>query len=90
MDPGMTLRTCALAVVLTLATNAAHAQARCAGNADALGTERVLKVDAATTPRVGRKHFPQTLPLAPKEVVLTFDDGPEARMRAGIILPVGP
>ena len=28
-------------------------------------------------PRVGRKHFPQTLPLAPKEVVLTFDDGPE-------------
>ena len=28
------------------------------------------------TPRVGRKHFPQTLPLAPKEIVLTFDDGP--------------
>jgi len=27
-------------------------------------------------PRVGRKHFPQTLALAPKEVVLTFDDGP--------------
>jgi peptidoglycan/xylan/chitin deacetylase (PgdA/CDA1 family) len=25
---------------------------------------------------VGRKHFPQTLALAPKEVVLTFDDGP--------------
>jgi peptidoglycan/xylan/chitin deacetylase (PgdA/CDA1 family) len=25
---------------------------------------------------VGRKQFPQTLPLAPKEVVLTFDDGP--------------
>lgn len=43
----------------------------------ALGTARVLHVDAATTPRVGRKHFPQTLPLARKEVVLTFDDGPE-------------
>src|SRR5262249_38444676 len=28
-------------------------------------------------PRVGRKQFPQTLPLAAKEVVLTFDDGPE-------------
>jgi peptidoglycan/xylan/chitin deacetylase (PgdA/CDA1 family) len=27
--------------------------------------------------RRGRKHFPQTLALAPKEVVLTFDDGPE-------------
>src|ERR1700726_1632146 len=50
--------------------------APCPGNADALGTARVLDVDAATTPRVGRKQFPQTLPLAPKEVVLTFDDGP--------------
>jgi peptidoglycan/xylan/chitin deacetylase (PgdA/CDA1 family) len=48
----------------------------CPGNADALGTERVLAVSATTTPRVGRKHFPTTLPLAPKEVVLTFDDGP--------------
>jgi peptidoglycan/xylan/chitin deacetylase (PgdA/CDA1 family) len=50
--------------------------APCPGNADALGTARILDVDAATTPRVGRKQFPQTLPLAPKEVVLTFDDGP--------------
>jgi len=71
-----TLRAAALVLAFCLAASAAHAQPRCAGNADALGTERVLKVDAATTPRVGRKHFPQTLPLAPKEVVLTFDDGP--------------
>jgi peptidoglycan/xylan/chitin deacetylase (PgdA/CDA1 family) len=55
---------------------AAHGAAPCPGNADALGTARVLDVDAATTPRVGRKQFPETLPLAPKEVVLTFDDGP--------------
>lgn len=48
----------------------------CPGNPDALGTARTLAVDVATTPRVGRKHFAQTLPLAPKEVVLTFDDGP--------------
>ena len=47
----------------------------CPGNPDALGTERVLAV-STTTPRVGRKQFPATLPLAPKEVVLTFDDGP--------------
>src|SRR5437588_6141118 len=53
----------------------AHA-ADCPGNPDALGVSRVLDVDAATTPRVGRKHFPATLPLAPREVVLTFDDGP--------------
>jgi peptidoglycan/xylan/chitin deacetylase (PgdA/CDA1 family) len=39
----------------------------CPGNPDALGTERVLAV-SETTPRVGRKQFPVTLPLAPKEV----------------------
>jgi peptidoglycan/xylan/chitin deacetylase (PgdA/CDA1 family) len=48
----------------------------CPGNPDALGTARVLSVGATTTARVGRKQFPTTLPLAPKEVVLTFDDGP--------------
>src|SRR4051812_47636551 len=41
-----------------------------------LGTSRVMSVDAASTPRVGLKSFPQTLPLADYEVVLTFDDGP--------------
>jgi peptidoglycan/xylan/chitin deacetylase (PgdA/CDA1 family) len=43
---------------------------------EALGTSRVLGVDAATTPRVGLKSFPETLPLSDHEVVLTFDDGP--------------
>jgi peptidoglycan/xylan/chitin deacetylase (PgdA/CDA1 family) len=41
-----------------------------------LGTSRILAVNAATTPRVGLKSFPQTLPLEDHEVVLTFDDGP--------------
>src|SRR5438552_13277080 len=41
-----------------------------------LGTSRILSVDAATTPRIGLKNFPQTLPLEDHEVVLTFDDGP--------------
>ncbi len=70
----------ALAVTGTAAT----AQA-CPGNANALGTERVLVVDPATYPRVGRKHFPQTLPLRPKEVVLTFDDGPEPGTTARVL-----
>jgi len=43
---------------------------------DALGTSRVLAVSAAATPRVGSLQFATTLALAPKEVVLTFDDGP--------------
>ena len=50
--------------------------APCPGNPATLGTERVLEVSAAMTPRVGRKHFPATLPLGPQELVLTFDDGP--------------
>jgi peptidoglycan/xylan/chitin deacetylase (PgdA/CDA1 family) len=54
----------------------AAAAETCPGNPDALGTARVLSVSAATSPRVGRKQFAATLPLAPKEVVLTFDDGP--------------
>jgi len=64
-----------IALVGTLAPLAALAQP-CPGNTDALGTERVLSVSATTTPRVGRKQFPSTLPLAAREVVLTFDDGP--------------
>jgi peptidoglycan/xylan/chitin deacetylase (PgdA/CDA1 family) len=64
---------------------AAPAHAACPDNADALGTERVLTVDPASYPRVGRKHFPQTLPLRAKEVVLTFDDGPEAGSTARVL-----
>src|SRR5262249_54053043 len=44
--------------------------------ADALGTSRVIAVDAATTPRAGLKSFPNTLDLRDREIVLTFDDGP--------------
>src|ERR1700742_1564137 len=62
-------------VVATLTWNAAAQAAECT-NKDALGTSRTLEVDAATTPRVGLKSFPQTLPLRDHEVVLTFDDGP--------------
>ena len=67
----------AVLFLIALVATAVPAQAACPDNADALGTERVLTVDPATYPRVGRKHFPQTLPLRAKEVVLTFDDGPE-------------
>ncbi len=42
-------------------------------------------VDAATTPRLGRKQFPATLPLADREVVLTFDDGPWPRTTPAVL-----
>lgn len=45
-------------------------------NPDALGVARVMPVGTQGGGAVGRKSYPQTLPLADKEVVLTFDDGP--------------
>lgn len=68
------LRMITLAFVVLAAATAA-ARADCAPK-DALGAARTLTVDPASFPRVGSKSFPQTLPLADKEVVLTFDDGP--------------
>jgi len=64
---------------------AAQTAAACTGNPDALSVSRVITVTAATTPRVGRKHFPETLPLADKEVVLTFDDGPWPGTTAAVL-----
>ena len=66
---------CEPPLVASIACTAAAQAADCPRK-DALGTSRVLAVDAATTPRVGLKSFPQTLPLDDHEVVLTFDDGP--------------
>ncbi|MGN6572590.1 MAG: polysaccharide deacetylase family protein [Pseudolabrys sp.] len=62
-------------ILLHCAVLAVAAEA-CPGKPDALGTARVLAIDAASTPRVGKKEFPTTLPLQDKELVLTFDDGP--------------
>lgn len=69
------IRIIAIAAAVAIVPIVAAAEP-CPGHPDALGTERVLAVDAATTPRVGRKSFPDTLPLQRKELVLTFDDGP--------------
>ena len=63
------------ALIASMTWTAAVRAAECPGSAT-LGTSRLLRVDAATTPRVGLKQFPQTLPLRDREVVLTFDDGP--------------
>src|SRR6185312_7932003 len=66
-----------LAAMLVVATGwTAGARAADCPRSGTLGTSRVLAVDTATTPRVGLKSFPQTLPLDDHEVVLTFDDGP--------------
>jgi len=63
-------------LLIAITFSPAIAVASCPGNPDALGTARTIEVSANSTPRVGRKQFPSTLPLQAKELVLTFDDGP--------------
>ncbi len=50
--------------------------APCPGNPNALGVSRELTVTAGDYSRLGTMQYRQTLPLADREVVLTFDDGP--------------
>jgi peptidoglycan/xylan/chitin deacetylase (PgdA/CDA1 family) len=54
----------------------AAAADECPGHPDALGTSRVISVDPAEHSRIGTMQYHESLPLADKEVVLTFDDGP--------------
>jgi peptidoglycan/xylan/chitin deacetylase (PgdA/CDA1 family) len=68
-------RQAALAVLAGFAAQAALA-ADCPGNPNALGLSRTLVVDPRQHPRIGTMQYPETLPLADHEVVLTFDDGP--------------
>ncbi len=67
---------------LLLAAHTATA-AECPGHPGAVGTSRVMEVPAGV--QVGTKSFPTTLPLAEKEVILTFDDGPWPGTTAAIL-----
>jgi peptidoglycan-N-acetylglucosamine deacetylase len=44
---------------------------------DALGVSRTIEIGGAAT-SVGLKTYPRTIALADKELILTFDDGPNA------------
>ena len=50
-----------------------------------LGTSRVVEVGAHGGLEVGLKTYPQTIPLADHEVILTFDDGPAAKTTPEIL-----
>jgi peptidoglycan/xylan/chitin deacetylase (PgdA/CDA1 family) len=68
----------AIASIAASALTPAWAE-ECPGNPDALGTSRVLALEPGRFARVGIMNYRQSLPLADKEVVLTFDDGPVPR-----------
>jgi len=88
----MTTFIAAAAVCSPLAIVAAHAvdepnaamgpsapaaeQAECPGNSNPLGVSRVVEIDTTGGPGFGFQHYKLYDFLNPKEVVLTFDDGP--------------
>ncbi|MBR1125046.1 polysaccharide deacetylase family protein [Bradyrhizobium lablabi] len=80
----MPMKSLAGALLLSLACMPAAPAAECPRK-DALGTSRVLAVDAATWPQTGLMSFPQSLPLEDHEVVLTFDDGPSPATNADVL-----
>jgi len=59
-----------------MASIAGPALANCPGNPNAIGVSRVVEIDTAGGPGFGFEHFKDHDFLKPKEVVLTFDDGP--------------
>jgi peptidoglycan/xylan/chitin deacetylase (PgdA/CDA1 family) len=61
-------------VLLSIASAAGAAQ--CPGHPNAIGTSRAIVVSPGAYSRLGTIQYPDTLPLADKEVVITFDDGP--------------
>ncbi len=71
-------------IVVALAALLAGANAAGAGTCepDKLGTSRIVEVGTQGGLQVGLKTYRQTIPLADHEVILTFDDGPDAARHA--------
>src|SRR4051794_36845486 len=73
-----------IAAALAVLANGGASAASCA-NPNALGVSRVIAVNPQVTPVVGTADYGVRLPLAPGEVVLTFDDGPNAATTPAIL-----
>jgi peptidoglycan/xylan/chitin deacetylase (PgdA/CDA1 family) len=72
----MGVRSAILGLCVLVGAAVSAPAAECPGNADALGTSRIISVDPAEHTRIGTMQYHETLPLEDHEVVLTFDDGP--------------
>ena len=66
-----------VAALMALIFSACAAPAAECGT-DRLGTARIQPVGTQGGLEVGLKTYPRTIPLADHEVILTFDDGPDA------------
>src|SRR5262245_57572133 len=65
-----------LVVSLTVTGTAWASTDACPGNANALGTSRVLTISPSEFNKIGRMQYKQTLPLNVHQFFITFDDGP--------------
>lgn len=74
----MRLLGCQLVALCVGLTAAPVLASECADNPDAIGVERIVEIDTSTGPLFGAisKQHKEARFLGPKEVVLTFDDGP--------------
>jgi len=70
------MRSSIAALIIVLGFASAHAE-EC--GPDKLGTSRVAEVGTRGGLQVGLKTYDKTIPLADHEVILTFDDGPNAQ-----------
>ena len=74
--PAFALPAAALGALLAT-TGAAVAQKACPGNPTPLGVSRTVEIDTTGGPGFGFEHYKAHDFLQMKEVVLTFDDGPQ-------------
>jgi peptidoglycan-N-acetylglucosamine deacetylase len=65
------------AIVTLVSPGLALAQQTCPNNPNALGISRTVEIDTTGGPGFGFEHYKAHDFLAMKEVVLTFDDGPQ-------------
>jgi len=72
----MRISAIALFCLTVIGLSATAKSEECPGNANALGTSRVLTISRGEFTRIGSIQYKETLPLADHEIVLTFDDGP--------------
>jgi len=64
---------------------AAPRAAKACSNANALGVSRTVQIDTTGGPGFGFEHYKAHDFLADKEVILTFDDGPQVRTTQAVL-----
>ena len=71
------VRAAVSAAAALLLTNSAWAAVPGCANPNAIGVSRTVEIDTKGGPGFGMEHYKANDFLQPKEVVLTFDDGPQ-------------